>query len=227
MYLKYSGMAKNQSTEDYIKGIYKLQATGKGVSTSSLARHLKIEDGSVTGMLKKLSGKKLIVYTPYKGVVLTRSGTKLALQMLRRHRLWEMFLVRYLDYRWDEIHDEAEHLEHVTSASMERRLDKALGHPKFDPHGDPIPSAQGEVPGMLHRTLSVCVPGESVVIVQVDDEQEILKHLSSLGLRLGQKLAITNVLAYDGSVTVKDGRKEHFLSRKVAEAIHVRDFHRQ
>ena len=132
-------MAKNQSTEDYIKGIYKLRKNGNGVSTSELARHLNIGDGSVTGMLKKLSDKKLIKYIPYKGVSLTESGTKLALQMIRRHRLWEMFLVQFLGYRWDEIHNEAERLEHVTSDAMERRLDKALGFPKFDPHGDPIP----------------------------------------------------------------------------------------
>ena len=219
-------MAKNQSTEDYIKGIYKLQKSGEGVSTSSLARHLKIEDGSVTGMLKKLSGKKLIHYTPYKGVVLTPSGTKLALQMLRRHRLWEMFLVKYLGYRWDEIHDEAEHLEHVTSASMERRLDKALGYPKFDPHGDPIPTAEGEMPGKWYRPLSACLANDTVVIVRVDDNQEVLKYLSSLNFQLGQKLRIKAVLGFDGSVTVKHGRMEHFLSRAVADAIYVRDFRR-
>jgi len=214
-------MAKNQSTEDYIKGIYKLQKNGKGVSTSALARHLKIEDGSVTGMLKKLSGKKLILYTPYKGVVLTPSGTKLALQMVRRHRLWEMFLLKYLGYRWDEIHDEAEHLEHVTSASMERRLDKALGFPKFDPHGDPIPSVRGEIRGESNHPLSECIPGDEAIIVRVDDNQELLKHLSSLGLVLGKKIGVKNVLRVDGSVVVRVGKKAHFLSRQVADAIYV------
>ena len=214
-------MAKNQSTEDYIKGIYKLQKNGKGVSTSALARHLKIEDGSVTGMLKKLSGKKLIHYTPYKGVVLTPSGTKLALQMLRRHRLWEMFLVKYLGYRWDEIHDEAEHLEHVTSVSMERRLDKALGFPKFDPHGDPIPTVHGEIRGERDRALADCLPGDSVIIVRVDDNQEILQHLSSVGLALQQRIAVKKKLQVDGSLLVRVGRKEQFLSRRVAESIYV------
>src|SRR6266404_2367693 len=120
----------NQSTEDYIKSIYKLQQSGKDVTTSELARHLRIGDGSVTDMVKKLSAKKLIQYRPYRGVSLTESGARLALRMVRRHRLWEMFLVKFLGYRWDEIHDEAEQLEHVTSDGMEQRLDKALGYPK-------------------------------------------------------------------------------------------------
>ena len=105
----------NQSTEDYIKGIYKLQQKGKTVATSELAEHLKIGDGSVTGMVKKLSDKKLIHYTRYQGVSLTERGRRLALKTVRCHRLWEMFLVKYLGYSWDEIHDEAERLEHVTS----------------------------------------------------------------------------------------------------------------
>ncbi len=214
-------MPKNQSTEDYIKGIYRLQQAGRGVSTSALARHLKIEDGSVTGMLKKLSGKRLVVYTPYKGVVLTPAGTKLAVQMLRRHRLWEMFLVRFLGYRWDEIHDEAERLEHVTSASMEHRLDKALGFPKFDPHGDPIPGAHGEMHIGQDHSLADCLPGETVIIVRVDDDQEILKHLSSLGLTLRKKVTVRKKLSVDGSILLRAGTQEHFLSRKVAGSIHV------
>ncbi len=214
-------MPKNQSTEDYIKGIYRLQTGGKGVTTSALARHLKIEDGSVTGMLKKLSGKRLVIYTPYKGVVLTPAGRKLAVQMLRRHRLWEMFLVRFLGYRWDEIHDEAERLEHVTSASMEHRLDKALGFPKFDPHGDPIPGAHGEIDAEEDHSLAECLPGETVIIVRVDDNQELLQHLSSLGLTLQRRVTVKKKLKVDGSMLLKTGMKEHFVSRKVAESIHV------
>ena len=115
----------NQSTEDYIKSIYKLKKKGKAVATSALAKHLNIGDGSVTDMVKKLSERKLILYTPYQGVELTAAGRKLALKMMRRHRLWEMVLVQFFGYTWDEVHDEAERLEHVTSDELERRLDQA------------------------------------------------------------------------------------------------------
>src|SRR5262245_8863176 len=142
--LNFSAMS-NQSTEDYIKSIYRLQTGKKTVLTSVLAKHLKIGDGSVTDMIKRLSEKKLIHYEPYQGVTLTEAGKRLALKMVRRHRLWEMFLVRYLGYSWHEIHDEAERLEHVTSDVLESRLDKVLGYPKVDPHGDPIPDVHGEL----------------------------------------------------------------------------------
>src|SRR6266436_6373372 len=114
----------NQSTEDYINIIYRLQAEGKSVSTSLLARHLKIGDGFVTDMVKRLSEKRLIHYEPYQGVTLLAAGERLALKMMRRHRLWEMFLVKFLSYAWDEVHEEAEKFEHVISDEMERRLDK-------------------------------------------------------------------------------------------------------
>ena len=118
---------ENQSTEDYLKGIHKLGSDGGDVTTSALARHLGIGDGSVTDMLKKLASKKLIRYVPYRGVSLTETGRKTAIKMMRRHRLWEIFLVKHLGYGWDEVHEEAERLEHVTSDEMERRLNEMLG----------------------------------------------------------------------------------------------------
>ena len=215
-------MAKNQSTEDYVKGIYKLQQQGKSVPTSILARHLKIGDGSVTDMIKKLSMKKLVEYTPYRGVSLTHSGKRLALKMVRRHRLWEMFLVKYLGYKWNEIHDEAERLEHMTSDEMEERLDRALGYPKTDPHGDPIPNMRGEVEGMCHSPLSDFNSGDVVRIVRVsDDDANILQHASEIGLALKRKVIVTKKRSFDGSMVVRTGSKEHYISRNVAQSVFV------
>lgn len=210
----------NQSTEDYIKGIYKLQRKGRKVLTSDLARHLGIGDGSVTGMVKKLSSRRLIQYTPYRGVSLTEAGKKLALQMVRRHRLWEMFLVKFLGYRWDEIHDEAERLEHVTSAEMEHRLDKALGHPKVDPHGDPIPSSLGEFEGIDAASLSEFGEGDVVTIVRVSDEEpDILQHVAKLGITLNRRITVRKKQTFDGSLKVRVGSRERFISQRVANAI--------
>jgi DtxR family Mn-dependent transcriptional regulator len=210
----------NRSTEDYIKGIYRLQQGKKSVSTSVLAKHLKIGDGSVTDMLKRLSEKKLIHYEPYRGVTLTEAGKRLALKMVRRHRLWEMFLVRFLDYPWDEIHDEAERLEHVTSDEMEERLDKALGYPKVDPHGDPIPNTKGVIIDVVGQPLAEFKEDEIVKIIRVsDDNADVLQHASKLGLGLNKKITIKKKLAFDGSMMVRIGSKEQFISQQVAQSI--------
>ena len=226
----------NQSTEDYLKSIYHLQIrlaaehTGPTaakvgdqiVPTSALAKHLKIGDGSVTDMVKKLSEKQLINYEPYQGVTLTEAGRRVALKMVRRHRLWEMFLVKFLGYTWDEIHDEAELLEHVTSDEMESRLDQALGYPKVDPHGDPIPTADGVLKKITYRRLSQCEAHDMGIIVRVSDEsQEALQLLTKLGLGLNKKVQVKQKIKFDGSVIVKVGRKEIPLSPLLAKNIFV------
>lgn len=209
----------NQSTEDYIKGIYKLGQLGTPVSTSELAKHLSVGDGSVTDMMKKLSTKKLIQYKPYKGVLLTGSGKKLALRMVRRHRLWEMFLVKYLGYRWDEIHGEAEQLEHVTSDELDRRLDRLLGSPKFDPHGDPIPDRDGEIKNDEQTALTEFESGDAVTIVRVTDDPDVLQHAAELGLQLKTRILVKQIMKFDGSLKVKVGRRERFISRELGDAI--------
>jgi DtxR family Mn-dependent transcriptional regulator len=210
----------SQSTEDYLKAIHKLGAGTGEVTTSALARQLGIGDGSVTGMLKKLSAKKLIRYVPYRGVSLTAAGRRMAVTMTRRHRLWEIFLVRYLGYRWDEVHEEAERLEHATSDEMERRLNDMLGHPDTDPHGEPVPTAEGVVPPVKGRPLVEFAPGESVTIMRVSDgSSAILQHTSKLGLSLGTRLTIREKRAFDGSVVVRAGEGDIFLSREVAGSI--------
>jgi DtxR family Mn-dependent transcriptional regulator len=213
---------QNQSTEDYVKGIYTLKKEGKSVATSALAKHLSIGDGSVTDMLKRLSGKNLIHYTPYQGVVLTESGERLAMKMMRRHRLWEMFLVKFLSYSWHEVHDEAERLEHVTSDELERRLDELLGFPTHDPHGDPIPSADGAMPALNHICLDECSPGGMQTIVRVSDESpELLRYLIEIGIELKKKIRILRRIEFDGSVIVRIGTREVTLSPQIARTIFV------
>lgn len=213
---------RNQSTEDYVKGIYKLKKDGKAVATSALARHLSVGDGSVTDMLKRLSGKKLIHYTPYQGVVLTETGEQLAVKMMRRHRLWEMFLVKFLAYPIHEVHAEAERLEHVTSDELEQRLDELLGHPTHDPHGDPIPRVDGTIPAHHHISLDQCAPGDSRVIVRMSDENpELLRYLHEVGINLGKSIRIIRRIDFDGSIIAKIGSGDITLSLPIAQTIFV------
>jgi DtxR family Mn-dependent transcriptional regulator len=212
----------NRSTEDYIKSIYKLQREGEKVTTSALAAMLQLSDPSITDMIKKLSEKGHVRYAPYKGVELTASGRRMALKIVRRHRLWEMFLVRFLNFSWDKIHDEAERLEHVTSEELERKLDSALGFPAIDPHGDPIPTADGILKQAEYAALSECSTGDLVRVLRVSDEDaEILQHATKLGVGLNVKIRIKEKLNVDGSMLVKVGTKQQFISQRVSEAIFV------
>jgi DtxR family Mn-dependent transcriptional regulator len=212
----------NISTEDYIKAIYKLEGKGEKATTSALAGQLNVADASITDMIRKLSDRGLLHYEKYQGVELTTKGKKMALSILRRHRLWEMYLVKFLGYSWDKVHDEAERLEHITSEELEHRLDKALGFPTIDPHGDPIPTKDGVVLGKDDGRLSECEVGDVVEISRVsDDNSEILSHASQIGLALNSKLTIKEKKSFDGSLRVKIGSKHHFISKEVAQAIFV------
>jgi DtxR family Mn-dependent transcriptional regulator len=212
----------NRSTEDYLKTICRLQEDGGRASTTSLARHLGLAGASVTDMLKRLSAEGLVHYEPYRGVELTPEGRRLALRTLRRHRLWEMFLVRYLGFSWDQIHDEAEHLEHATSDLLEKRLDLALGSPTVDPHGDPIPSANGMLRQTKQVTLADSAPGSAVVVTRVrDSSTEILKYVTLLGIVLNRRILVKEVVSFDGSLRVQIGARERFVSEKLARSIFV------
>ncbi len=212
----------NSSTEDYIKSIYRLEREDDTVLTTSLAKHLGVGAGSVTDMIKKLSDRQLLHYEPYQGVKLTEEGKRLALKMVRRHRLWEMFLVTFLNYTWDEVHDEAERLEHVTSDELENRLDKALGFPKVDPHGDPIPTADGELNEISYTTLSDCNVDDEGIIVRVsDDSPEVLQLLTKLGLELNTKIQLIHKVKFDGSVIIKMKNREIPLSPVMARSIFI------
>jgi DtxR family Mn-dependent transcriptional regulator len=215
----------NQSTEDYLKSVYLLRrSSGASVSTSDLAKQLKIGDGSVTDMVKRLSAKKLLHYVPYQGVTLTPEGTKLAMKTIRRHRLWEMFLVRHLGYTWDEVHDEAERLEHVTSAELEYRLDRALGSPAADPHGDPIPSADGELTERPLQNLGECEEGGRYRVSRVSDASpEVLQYLDKIGLTLRKVFRVKQRMAYDGSVIVEWNKQDVLFSAPMARNIFVEE----
>lgn len=210
------------STEDYIKAVYKLQLKGGRPTTSALASQLEVADASITDMFKKLSEKGLLRYEKYRGVQLTAKGKKMALAILRRHRLWEMFLMNFLGYSWDKVHDEAERLEHVTSEELEHQLDKALGFPTVDPHGDPIPTKDGTLAGKDDGSLAECEVGDVVEISRVSDESsELLQHAAEIGLALNCKLTIKEKKTFDGSMVVKIGSKRQFISKEVAQAIFV------
>lgn len=212
------------STEDYVKAVYKLEEDGQKATTSALAAHLQVADASITDMIKKLSEKGLVHYERYQGVALTAKGRKMALSILRRHRLWEMFLVAHLGYSWDKVHDEAERLEHVTSEDLERHLDETLGFPAVDPHGDPIPSKGGVVRNESGSALASCEVGDVVTIFRVSDvSSELLQHATRIGLALNSKLIIKEKKSFDGSMLVKIGSKQQFISKQVAEAIFVQD----
>lgn len=212
----------NPTIEDYIKNIYKLQHAGGKVTTSALAARLQLADASVTAMVKKLADRGQVRYRRYRGVELTAAGTRMALKILRRHRLWEMYLVKFFGYSWDTIHDEAERLEHATSDLLERRLDSALGFPRVDPHGDAIPDADGDVALYTSVPLNGCEPGQALRISRVqDDDPALLKHAARIGLGLGRRIAVVEKQSFDGSMTVKVGSHERFISREVAGAVFV------
>ena len=180
----------SENVENYLKRIYTIELSGERVSTSLLSEKLQISAASVSEMVKRLADQGHVNYTPYRGVELTGKGRKRALGIIRRHRLWELFLVRVLNYRWDEVHEEAERLEHVTSELMERRLDEFLGFPTIDPHGDAIPSADGILPDGEAVPLSA-VGLSSVVVRRVSDEEnEILKNASRLGIALNKRVTV-------------------------------------
>lgn len=208
--------------EDYLKAIYTLQLAQPQVTTSLLAEHLGFKPASVTGMLKTLADLHLVSYTPYHGVELTGAGKRIALEVVRHHRLIELYLVEALGYSWDEVHDEAEALEHVISEKLEARIAARLGHPSFDPHGDPIPTIEGTLPDGDDRSLADMNVGEQGEIVRVCDQHpERLRYLAELGLVPGAALMVTASAPFDGPVSVRIGDAVHPIDRRLAREIYV------
>lgn len=211
---------QSTANEDYIKRIYTLQMANGSATTSAIANALSVSDASANDMMKRLSEQGLVNYIPRKGVQLTRKGKTIALKIVRRNRLWEMFLHKFLGYAWDEIHDEAEQLEHVTSDSLEERIDKALGYPTIDPHGDPIPTIDGELPKIHYTTLNHCAMNFSGIIIRVSDESpEALQYFKKVGLELNTKFEIIERISFDGSIVIKANNKIISLSQKLAQCI--------
>jgi DtxR family transcriptional regulator, Mn-dependent transcriptional regulator len=211
--------------ENYVKTIYLLATRGDGVTvaTGQIANSLGVLPGTVTSMLKTLDDSKLATYTPYEGVKLTTAGRALALRVLRRHRLIELFLTRTLSLSWDEVHEEAEHMEHAVSDWLVDRIDAYLDHPSTDPHGDPIPKADGTVaPGPV-RVLSDCEPMNRYCLARVTDQSpEFLRYLSQMGLEIGTEVSLTANESERDNVMIQFGGKEKRLPREAAGKLMVR-----
>jgi DtxR family Mn-dependent transcriptional regulator len=212
-----------RSVEDYLKAIYRLSPEGRPASTSEIANLLALSPPSVTGMVKRLSEHGLLEHVPYRGVLLTDEGRRAALKMVRRHRLIEAYLVEFLGYSWDTVHEEAERLEHAVSDTMIERMAAALGHPTVDPHGDPIPTADGSIHELASIPLSEVPLGRTVEIHRVDESQpERLRYLASLGLRPGVQVTVVDRQPIDDLVTIEVGAERHVIGRELGHALRCR-----
>jgi DtxR family Mn-dependent transcriptional regulator len=208
--------------EDYLKVIFALQTENETVTTQAIAERLNIQSPSVTNMVKRLAELRLVEHTPYRGVVLTESGQKAALEELRHHRLLELYLADALGYSWDEVHDEAERLEHSISEEFEARIDRALGFPTTDPHGDPIPTAEGKIQSLPHSRLSDLEPGSEALVERVcDRDPEKLRYLGNLGLYPNARVRVVERFPFEGPLRVLIENQEHILGRELARAVHV------
>ena len=218
------------STQDYLKHIYNLTENGESASTNALAEKLKISAPSVTGMIKKLSSAKppLVEYQKHQGVTLTKHGKRAALEVIRHHRLLEMWLVQTLGYSWDEVHEEAERLEHVISEDFERRIDIAMRHPTRDPHGDLIPTEDLEMPVDVSTPLSALRPGQNAVIQRVKaSDPDLLRHLEELSLVPGTQIEVMEFSSFDNNLTLKIGKKSVVLGLNITSRIFVQESQQQ
>ncbi|MDX2191285.1 MAG: metal-dependent transcriptional regulator [Bacteroidota bacterium] len=212
----------NSIWENYLKAIYKLtQKNPDGGYTNDIAFEMNVKPSSVSEVLKKLSENLFINYTKYKAVTLTEKGKQIALKTIRKHRLWEVFLVEKLGYKWDEIHPMAEELEHIHFDDLTERLATFLGNPQFDPHGDPIPDSNGNMIVNKSIKLTAVKLGETVAMTGIDhDSAAFLRHLNRLGLTLGTKLTILEIVEFDKSMLVRmNDENEFYMSAEIASNI--------
>ena len=223
-------MANTQAVEDYVKAIYEVARTEEKVTTSALAERLGVAPASVTGMVKKLVELNLVAHEPYRGVALTEAGRRIAVEVIRHHRLVETYLHEALGVPWDEVHDEAEKWEHVLSEALEARMDAALGHPTTDPHGAPIPTPGLELVEPDWPPLARLDAGQRAVVAEVsDDDPALLRYVGGLGLYPGTAFEVVAGPPYaDGPVTVRllDGEQagvEHAVGERAAAHVFVRE----
>ncbi|WP_454803632.1 metal-dependent transcriptional regulator [Mucilaginibacter phyllosphaerae] len=210
------------SEENYLKCIYRLwQDKGQKITPTAIAESLGNNPASVVDMIRKLTDKQLIVYDKKKGVELTAQGQKDATLIVRRHRLWEVFLLEKLGYHWDEIHDIAEQLEHIKDASLADRLDKFLGFPEYDPHGDPIPKANGKMAKRFSTTLADVKTGGSCRVVAVKDTtSQFLQYLQKLDINIGTKIQLVEKIPFDSSLVISiNGDEPKTVSQKFGESL--------
>jgi DtxR family Mn-dependent transcriptional regulator len=212
------------SEENYLKTIYHLELDAdSGISTNSIAKKLETKASSVTDMVKKLSEKEVVVYKKYQGVKLTNYGKKTAANIVRKHRLWEVFLVEKLNFSWDEVHDVAEQLEHIKSPKLINQLDSFLGFPSNDPHGDPIPDKEGNLKIIEKSLLSTFYKNESGVCVGVDDSSsEFLRYLDKKGITLGKQITVLEKEDFDDSLSIEMDNKKFSISNKIANNLYMK-----
>jgi DtxR family Mn-dependent transcriptional regulator len=211
---------QSYTEENYLKIIYHLSVISNPVQTNAIAERIQTKAASVTDMLKKLSEKELVDYVKYQGVTLTEKGKLAAINIVRKHRLWEVFLVEKLNFKWDEVHDVAEELEHIKSTLLVERLDEFLDFPKVDPHGDPIPDQYGNFADLSFVKLSKLKINEKGTITGVSEHSTpFLKHLEKLGLTLGKKIEVTEIIDFDGSVELFIDGHQINISREVAKHV--------
>jgi DtxR family Mn-dependent transcriptional regulator len=209
--------------ENYLKAIYHLEQQIQGeVSTNAIAERMDTKPSSVTDMVQKLAEKDVLSYKKYKGTLLTPNGRKIAASVIRKHRLWEVFLVEKLNFHWDEVHEIAEQLEHIQSDELVTRLDKYLGNPDFDPHGDPIPDKHGNVKRTEKKLLSECNKNQRGVCVGVKETSaEFLQYLDKRKISIGTKIKVLGKEFFDGSMIIQVGGDQFFISQKIAENLYV------
>ena len=211
----------SQAVGDYLKAIYKLQGDG-AVSTTDIARTLDVSSASVTNMIKRLAQMKLVEYESYKGVRLTEAGEKIALEIIRHHRLLETYLKEMLGYSWAEMHEEAERLEHHISEEFEDKIDALLGHPTHDPHGHPIPTRDLQITRMATTPLIHAEPGRPLVIHHVSDtDPELLQYLEEIGLLPQNSVEIVEKAPFKGPLTLRIGDREQIVGHEVASNVFV------
>lgn len=209
-----------RSVQDYLKVIYSLSPEGRAASTSEIASRLELSAPSVSGMVKRLSEQGLLEHVPYKGVQLTEEGRRVALRMIRRHRILEAYLVARLGYTWDAVHDEAERLEHAVSEDLIERMAEALGNPEADPHGEPIPTAEGWIEEVEATPLTQIPAGEAVEIRRVTaGDPERLRYLASMGLQPGARVMVMERLPFSGPITLRVEEQECMIGPELAECL--------
>lgn len=215
-------MSLTLTEENYLKAIYHLSEDVTVVSTNAIAEKIETKASSVTDMLKKLADKNLISYIKYKGVSLTTTGRNTAVNIVRKHRLWEVFLVEKLNFSWDEVHDVAEQLEHIKSPKLIEELDTFLGYPTHDPHGDPIPNSAGKIKERSKIVLSKALVGNNYKCVGVlDSSSEFLKYLDKHHIEIGTLIHILNLEEFDQSMTMEIDNKTIVMSKAITSNIYV------
>jgi|SRR5690554_1363243 len=213
-----------RAEENYLKTIFHLEKeTSEEVSTKAIAEKIQTKPSSVTDMVQKMAEKELLIYKRYQGVLLTELGRKSAANVIRKHRLWEVFLVEKLNFQWDEVHEIAEQMEHIQSDELIKRLDDFLGNPDFDPHGDPIPDKDGVIKKTSKKLLSELKKGQGGICVGVKQTSpEFLQYLNKKNIRIGTKIIVMGKEFFDGSMIIQIGNENSFISSKISRNLFIK-----